>query len=84
MITVSGGKWTTYRKMAEDAINVAVSVGELHPVRQSCTSTVQLLGAQAYTPITFTEVRHIGGNSVQTMSCAPDSCIFTVLLCGDS
>ncbi|HEY0550630.1 MAG TPA: glycerol-3-phosphate dehydrogenase/oxidase [Verrucomicrobiae bacterium] len=35
LITVAGGKWTTYRKMGEDVINAAVSVGgmELHPSR---------------------------------------------------
>lgn len=29
LITVTGGKWTTYRKMAEDVVNNAVSVGGL-------------------------------------------------------
>lgn len=29
MVTITGGKWTTYRKMAEDAVNNAVFVGKL-------------------------------------------------------
>lgn len=29
MITVTGGKWTTYRRMAEDAVDVAVETGDL-------------------------------------------------------
>jgi glycerol-3-phosphate dehydrogenase len=29
MITVTGGKWTTYRRMAEDAVDAAVRVGSL-------------------------------------------------------
>lgn len=29
LITVCGGKWTTYRKMAEDVVNVAATVGGL-------------------------------------------------------
>lgn len=29
LITITGGKWTTYRKMAEDAINNALFVGKL-------------------------------------------------------
>lgn len=66
MVTVSGGKWTTYRKMAEDAISTAVSVGELHPIRQSCTKNVQLLGAQTYTPVTFTQVCCIWGTIYTT------------------
>jgi|KBSMisStandDraft_5_1062788.scaffolds.fasta_scaffold00569_25 glycerol-3-phosphate dehydrogenase len=29
MVTITGGKWTTYRKMAKDAVDRAVKVGEL-------------------------------------------------------
>lgn len=31
MLTVTGGKWTTYRKMAEDAVDQAEAVGGLDP-----------------------------------------------------
>ena len=34
LITVAGGKWTTYRKMAEDAVDKAISIGNLH--QQPC------------------------------------------------
>ncbi len=29
LITITGGKWTTYRRMAEDAVNKAASIGNL-------------------------------------------------------
>ncbi len=29
LITITGGKWTTYRKMAEDTVNLAIGVGKL-------------------------------------------------------
>lgn len=29
LVTITGGKWTTYRKMAEDAVNNAVFIGKL-------------------------------------------------------
>jgi glycerol-3-phosphate dehydrogenase len=48
LITIVGGKWTTYRKMAEDVINTAISVGFLKPVNQSVTKNLKLLGAQFY------------------------------------
>ncbi len=32
MVTITGGKWTTYRKMAEDAVNNAVFVAKLDQV----------------------------------------------------
>lgn len=31
LITVTGGKWTTYRKMAEDVVDRAIGVGNLSP-----------------------------------------------------
>ena len=31
LITVAGGKWTTYRKMAEDVVDHAITLGELTP-----------------------------------------------------
>jgi glycerol-3-phosphate dehydrogenase len=34
LMTIAGGKWTTYRKMAEDAVNEAATLGGLPP--QSC------------------------------------------------
>ena len=33
MLTVAGGKWTTYRKMAEDAVDAAETLGDLDPGR---------------------------------------------------
>ena len=34
LLTIAGGKWTTYRKMAEDAVNEAATLGGLTP--QKC------------------------------------------------
>ncbi|MCH83924.1 glycerol-3-phosphate dehydrogenase SDP6 mitochondrial-like, partial [Trifolium medium] len=31
LVTITGGKWTTYRSMAEDAVNVAIKAGKLTP-----------------------------------------------------
>jgi glycerol-3-phosphate dehydrogenase len=44
LITVAGGKWTTYRRMAEDAIDFACKHGMLE--KRSCiSSTISLRGA---------------------------------------
>jgi glycerol-3-phosphate dehydrogenase len=43
LITVTGGKWTTYRRMGEDAIDRAAEVGALAP-RPSVTSNLRLHG----------------------------------------
>ncbi|UBF25587.1 glycerol-3-phosphate dehydrogenase/oxidase [Kovacikia minuta CCNUW1] len=43
LLTITGGKWTTYRKMGEDAIDQAVQQGKL-PQRASVTQTLRLHG----------------------------------------
>ena len=50
LITVAGGKWTTYRVMAVHAVNRAVAAGGL-PVRSgSQTRSTPLAGAAGYRP----------------------------------
>ncbi|MDA6068431.1 glycerol-3-phosphate dehydrogenase/oxidase [Flavobacterium sp. AC] len=36
LITITGGKWTTYRKIAEDIINKAISTGKL--IKKQCVT----------------------------------------------
>ncbi|PLS78555.1 MAG: FAD-dependent oxidoreductase [Chloroflexi bacterium] len=47
LITITGGKWTTYRKMGEDTINKAITVAAL-PKRPCVTRTLKLRGWQEY------------------------------------
>lgn len=44
LITVAGGKWTTYRRMAEDTLAVAIKAGMV-PGRVCGTATLKLHGA---------------------------------------
>ncbi|KAB2841947.1 FAD-dependent oxidoreductase, partial [bacterium] len=48
LLTVTGGKWTTYRKMALDAVDHAVKVGKLSPLGPSRSEVVPLMGAVGY------------------------------------
>jgi len=43
LITIAGGKWTTYRKMAEDVVNEAAKVAGLEP-RPSRTESLRIHG----------------------------------------
>ncbi len=43
LITVIGGKWTTYRKMAEDAVNKAIIIGKL-PAKNCLTLNLNIHG----------------------------------------
>lgn len=48
LITVTGGKWTTYRKMAVDTVSQAVRVGQLKPLRPSMTDKIPLAGGEKF------------------------------------
>lgn len=50
LITIAGGKWTTYRKMAEDVINKAILVGAL-PEQPCQTKTLKLHGWDFVDPL---------------------------------
>jgi glycerol-3-phosphate dehydrogenase len=43
LVTIIGGKWTTYRKMAQDTVDDAIPVGAL-PERRCSTETLHLHG----------------------------------------
>ncbi|RYU77178.1 glycerol-3-phosphate dehydrogenase/oxidase [Hymenobacter persicinus] len=46
LITITGGKWTTYRRMGEDAVDKAIALGKLPPA-PSQTAHLPIHGAQA-------------------------------------
>lgn len=46
LITITGGKWTTYRRMAQDTINKAISIGKLK--HAACkTKNIKIHGSTA-------------------------------------
>jgi glycerol-3-phosphate dehydrogenase len=46
LITITGGKWTTYRRMAEDTVNTAIQRSGL-PVKPCITDTLAIHGSPA-------------------------------------
>jgi glycerol-3-phosphate dehydrogenase len=48
LVVVSGGKYTTYRVMAVDAIDAAVADGEFRDVAPSFTDEISLVGAEGF------------------------------------
>ena len=52
----AGGKWTTYRRMAQDAIDEVVKSGKVGASNECRTVRMPLVGALGYSPALFTEV----------------------------
>ncbi|KAK0425857.1 hypothetical protein QR680_009430 [Steinernema hermaphroditum] len=53
LITIAGGKWTTYRHMAEEAVDAAVRACDLSPRNDCVTPGLMLEGAHEYDPLLY-------------------------------
>jgi glycerol-3-phosphate dehydrogenase len=56
LLTIAGGKWTTYRKMALDTVDAAVRLGGLSPSGPSGTEATALVGGAAFDPLGSTRL----------------------------
>lgn len=50
LLTIAGGKWTTYRKMAQDAVDHAIRTYGFTPARGCHTDHLPLVGAENFDP----------------------------------
>lgn len=53
LITIAGGKWTTYRAMAQEAIDATIKACDLQPERPCQTDGFLLEGAQGWSPTMY-------------------------------
>ncbi|XP_043467243.1 glycerol-3-phosphate dehydrogenase, mitochondrial isoform X1 [Leptopilina heterotoma] len=53
LVTIAGGKWTTYRAMAQETIDAAIKACDLEPVRPCQTDGMLLEGAHGWTPTMY-------------------------------
>jgi glycerol-3-phosphate dehydrogenase len=60
LVTITGGKWTTYRRMAQDTMDRALEVGDLEE-RPSRTKTLRLHG---YMEVTERTPRSVYGSDI--------------------
>eukprot|EP00053_Salpingoeca_punica_P011770 m.104962 g.104962 ORF g.104962 m.104962 type:complete len:596 (+) comp15772_c0_seq1:27-1814(+) len=49
VVSIAGGKWTTYRQMAQETVDAAVASAQL-PAKPCVTKELKLVGAEKYTP----------------------------------
>ncbi|KAJ1404224.1 hypothetical protein SESBI_26691 [Sesbania bispinosa] len=54
LVIITGGKWTTYRSMAEDAVNAAIKSGKLTPSSGCVTNNLKIIGGEGWDPASFT------------------------------
>ncbi|MED6134017.1 Glycerol-3-phosphate dehydrogenase sdp6, mitochondrial [Stylosanthes scabra] len=54
LVTITGGKWTTYRSMAEDAVDAAIKSGKLTTTSGCVTNNLHIVGGEGWDPASFT------------------------------
>lgn len=61
LITIAGGKWTTYRAMAEETVDKAIEIFNLKPKNKCVTESLKLIGAHGYSSNMFIKlIQHFG------------------------
>ncbi|CCF57864.1 hypothetical protein KAFR_0D02170 [Kazachstania africana CBS 2517] len=50
LVTIAGGKWTTYRAMAEETVDEAIKVGKFANVKPCITRDIKLAGGENWNP----------------------------------
>jgi glycerol-3-phosphate dehydrogenase len=63
LITITGGKWTTYRKMAEEIIDKAIKTGKL-PKKECITENLPIHGNKITTPADRRNHLYIYGSDI--------------------
>ncbi|KAJ1810426.1 mitochondrial glycerol-3-phosphate dehydrogenase, partial [Coemansia sp. RSA 2599] len=53
LITIAGGKWTTYREMAKETVDRAIDSFKLRPLRDCQTESIRLIGSHAWSDTMF-------------------------------
>jgi glycerol-3-phosphate dehydrogenase len=71
LVTVTGGKWTTYRAMAEDVLERAMSRGLLPPRPAGATTRLPLVGAAAGRPLGEPPGEHGYGSEADLLRTLP-------------
>jgi glycerol-3-phosphate dehydrogenase len=71
LVTVTGGKWTTYRSMAEDVLEQAMAAGLLPRRAGGVTVRLPLLGAAPGRPLSEPAGEHLYGSEVALLRSLP-------------
>lgn len=71
LLSVTGGKWTTYRSMAEDVLQQAMAHGLLPPRPGGVTARLPLLGAAPGRPLAEPPGEHVYGSEAAALRGLP-------------
>ncbi|CDO52491.1 hypothetical protein DV451_003733 [Geotrichum candidum] len=53
LITIAGGKWTTYRQMAEETVEECIKLNDLKPPHSTATESLKLVGGDGWNNLQY-------------------------------
>lgn len=56
LLTIAGGKWTTYRQMAEETVDECVKNFGLTPTKTTATASLRLVGGEGWNPQQYVQL----------------------------
>lgn len=56
LVTIAGGKWTTYRQMAQETVEKCVELFKLTPPRTTATETLKLVGGEGWNSLQYVQL----------------------------
>lgn len=59
LLTIVGGKWTSYRRMAEDTVDQALKAYQLTPLRSCLTRQTPVAGGERFLPDNHSRLRQV-------------------------
>ncbi len=71
LVTVTGGKWTTYRAMAEDVLDCSMRAGLLPQRAGGVTTRLPLIGSAAGRPLSEPPGEHLYGSEAAALRALP-------------
>jgi len=77
LLTIAGGKWTTYRRMARDVIEQVILLGELEP-RECVTERLPIHGSHAHAE-RFGRLAYYGSDAQEIQSLGRDKRVHPAL-----
>jgi len=78
LVTIAGGKWTTYRSMAEETVDAIVRVGGFEQAKGCQTNGLTLVGGDNYYPTLFISLIQDYGLDEEVCVCV-SVCLFVCL-----
>lgn len=56
LVTIAGGKWTTYRQMAQETVEKCVELFKLTPPRTTATESLKLVGGDGWNSLQYVQL----------------------------